>query len=46
MENNQVDTDFEAMDMLNPPRPMRARLSDDCDVKKPGTFFTIFMGDE
>ena len=34
------------MDMPNPPRPMRARLSDDCDVKKPETFFAMFMGDE
>jgi len=46
MSNNQIDTDFEAMDMPNPPCLMRARLLDDCDVKKPETFFAMFIGDE
>ena len=46
ISNNQIDTSFEAMDMPNPPRPMRARLSDSCDIKKPATFFEMFMGDE
>jgi hypothetical protein len=34
------------MDMPNPPRPLRARLSDDCDIKRPETFFLMFMGDK
>ena len=46
MSNNQIDTDFEAMDMPNPPCLMRARLLDDCDVKKPETFFAMFIADE
>jgi hypothetical protein len=46
MENNLINTDFEAMDMPNPPRPMRVRLSDDCDIKKPETFFAMFIGDD
>ena len=46
MSNNQIDTSFEAMDMPNPPRPMRARLSDSCDINKPATFFKMFIGDE
>jgi hypothetical protein len=46
ISNNQIDTDFEAMDMPNPPRLMRARLSDSCDIKEPATFFEMFMGNE
>jgi hypothetical protein len=34
------------MDMPNPPRLIRARLSDDYEVKKPETFFAMFMGDK
>jgi hypothetical protein len=34
------------MDMPNPPRLMRARLSDSCDINKPATFFKMFIGDE
>jgi hypothetical protein len=32
--------------MPNPPRPIRARLSDSCDIKNPATFFEMFMGDK
>jgi hypothetical protein len=32
--------------MPNPPRLIRARLSDNCNVKKPETFFAIFIGDK
>jgi hypothetical protein len=32
--------------MPNPPRLIRARLLDDYNVKKPETFFAIFIGDE
>jgi hypothetical protein len=34
------------MDMPNPPRLIRARLLDSYNIKKPETFFTIFMGDD
>jgi hypothetical protein len=34
------------MDILNPPRLIRARLSDNYNVKKPETFFAIFIGDK
>jgi hypothetical protein len=34
------------MDMPNPPRLIRARLSDDYDVKKPETFFAMFIGNK
>jgi hypothetical protein len=46
MSNNQINTDFEAMDMPNPPCLIRARLSDSCDIKNPATFFEMFIGDE
>jgi hypothetical protein len=29
--------------MLNPPRSMRARLFDSCDIKEPVTFFKMFI---
>ena len=32
--------------MPNPPRLIRAHLSDDYNVKKPETFFAIFIGDD
>ena len=46
MSNNQIDIDFKAIDMPNPPRPIRARLSDSCDIKNPATFFEMFIGDK
>jgi hypothetical protein len=46
MENNKIDTSFKAMDIPNLPCPMRARLIDYYDVKKPETFFAMFIGDE
>jgi hypothetical protein len=32
--------------MPNLPCLMRALLSDNCDVKKPETFFAMFIGDD
>jgi hypothetical protein len=32
--------------MPNPPRLMRARLSDSCDTTNPATFFEMFIGDK
>jgi hypothetical protein len=34
------------MDMPNPPYPLRARLSDDYNIKRLETFFLMFIGDE
>jgi hypothetical protein len=34
------------MDMSNPPRLIRARLSNSCDIKNPATFFEMFIGDK
>jgi hypothetical protein len=44
--NSQLNRDFKAMDMPNPPHLIRARLLDSCDIKKPETFFAIFIGDD
>jgi hypothetical protein len=31
------------MDIPNPPRLLRARLTDDYDIKRPKTFFAMFI---
>jgi hypothetical protein len=46
INNNQIDTSFKAIDMPNPPRPMRARLSNSCNTTNPATFFEMFIGDK
>jgi hypothetical protein len=32
--------------MPNPPRPMRARLSNSYNIKEPATFFEMFIGNK
>ena len=32
--------------MPNPPRLIRARLSNSCNIKEPATFFEMFMGNK
>jgi hypothetical protein len=34
------------MDILNPPRLIRARLLDGFNIKKLETFFAMFIGDD
>jgi hypothetical protein len=46
IESSQLNDEFKPIDMPNPPRPLRARLSDDYNIKRPETFFSIFIGDE
>jgi hypothetical protein len=46
MESSQLDDEFEPIDMPNPPRLLRARLVDNCDIKCPKTFFAMFMANE
>jgi hypothetical protein len=46
ISNNQINTSLEAIDMPNPPRLIRARLSDSCNINKPATFFEMFIGDK
>jgi hypothetical protein len=44
--SSQLNDEFEPMDIPNPPRRLRARLIDDCDIKRLKTFFAMFMADE
>jgi hypothetical protein len=46
IQNSQLNDEFKPIDIPNPPRPLRARLSNDCDIKRPETFFLIFIGDK
>jgi hypothetical protein len=36
---------FEPLDMPNPPRPLRTRLPDSCDITDPASFFYLFFDD-
>jgi hypothetical protein len=46
ISNNQINTNFKARDMPNPPRLIRARLSNSYNIKNPATFFEIFIGNK
>ena len=46
IENSQLDDEFKPIDIPNPPRLLRARLTDNCDIKRLKTFFTMFIADE
>jgi hypothetical protein len=34
------------MDIPNPPRLIRARLSNSCNIKEPAIFFKMFIGNK
>jgi hypothetical protein len=44
--SSQLNNEFKPIDMPNPPRPLRARLANNCDIKCPKTFFKMFIRDE
>jgi hypothetical protein len=46
IESSQLNDEFKPIDIPNPPRPLRARLTNNYDIKRPETFFFIFIRDE
>jgi hypothetical protein len=45
INNSQLNDEFKPLDMPNPPRPIRTRLSDDYKIDDPRSFFTMFIRD-